>query len=488
MLVCPKEISISNIIEKKSLSPKNFSKIDITKNEKVPLSFFLDKENPFFMGEEPGSFAYVRKSDISFIRNSCIDSQNFSHQVSKEICLNPKYAYKNFLTNDDVLLCKDANIGDSAIFIPEEKEKYIISSGLVKLNFKSRAYKYYCFAFLRDKYFLNQLDSKTPKGSTIRHAGSKFLECLIPTIGEKEKNLLGLIEVLVKNISYSERISYKKLEQSNMYIKKEFLVKDENYQSPSISSFLKSSRLDAGYYSETVNDIKNSIFNYKFGHLTLNDAGFTLKRGPNLAKRDLGRSVKSEDFKKNYHLLVYPSDISDNGYILKEIYIGARNPVWYLKSGDILFSAEGTVGKVFIICDEEMKFITNFHGLIISPKNKNQDLKDSIILGQYLNFLRSYEYFDKVSVGGQGGSFAVNYWEDFKIPNFSQELKDNISKLYHSGTQLRHDFFSLSELNKAGVFELNQFRIECNEIIKSIVKDIKNNKTKELDSYIHMFK
>ena len=202
----------------------------------------------------------------------------------------------------------------------------------------------------------------------------------------------------------------------------------------------------------------------------------------------MGRSVKSEDFKKNYHLLVYPSDISDNGYILKKIYIGARNPVWYLKSGDILFSAEGTVGKVFIICDEEMKFITNFHGLIISPKNKNQDLKDSIILGQYLNFLRSYEYFDKVSVGGQGGSFAVNYWEDFKIPNFSQELKDNISKLYHSGTQLRHDFFSLSELNKAGVFELNQFRIECNEIIKSIVKDIKNNKTKELDSYIHMFK
>ena len=135
-----------------------------------------------------------------------------------------------------------------------------------------------------------------------------------------------------------------------------------------------------------------------------------------------------------------------------------------------------------------MKFITNIHGLIISPKNKNQDLKDSIILGQYLNFLRSYKYFDKVSVGGQGGSFAVNYWDDFKIPNFTQELKEKISKLYHSGTKLRHDFFSLSELNKAGVFELNQFRIECNEIIKSIIKDIKNNKTKGLDSYIYMFK
>lgn len=482
MLLCPSEVKVSEILEKKNLSPRNFSQINIANSEKQKLSEFLNKDKPFDLGEEPGSFAYVPRSNVSFIRNSCIDSSNFSNQVNKEIYLNPKYGYKNVLNHEDILLCKDANIGDSCLFIPNDGRDYVLSSGVARLNFRDARHKYFCLAFLRDEYFLKQLDSKTPRGSTIRHAGSKFLDCLIPSIGEKEEPLLNILEALLKNIAYAERVSYQKLCMANEIIEGDFYQSDRSYGSASYNILGESLRLDAGFYSEIVNNVQYSLNNYYNGTLTLQEAGFSMKRGTNLQKRDLGRSIQTDYYKRNYHLLVYPSDISDNGYILKESYIGARNSVWYMKSGDILFSAEGTVGKVFIICNESMKFVTNIHGLVISPK-KMTNLEDSIILGQYLHYLRSKDYFDKVSVGGQGGSYAVNYWEDFKIPKFDKKVKDAVAKLYHSGAILDKMCFSITELQKAGVFELNNFRIECNELLKIITRDIKNGSTRELDYY-----
>lgn len=487
MLICPKEVSISQIIETPSLSARNFANINIENNNKIKLSHFLDKEDPYSTGIEPGSYAYVKSSDTSFLRNSCIDTYNYSNQEAKEIYLNPKYEYNNVLSNEDVLLCKDANIGDACLFISEKNQNYVISSGVVKLNFKDISEKYYCLAFLRDEYFYNQLDAMTPRGSTIRHSGSKFLHCKIPVIGEKEQKIVPLLQALLKNISYSERYSEKRLNEANSEIEKELLLHEVKYEDPSVNKLLSSLRIDAGFFSEVVQNMEYNINEYSRGYSTLEDYGFTIKRGPNLQKRDLGRSIKSEVYKKNYHLLVYPSDISDNGYILKEVYIGAKNPVWYLNSGDILFSAEGTVGKVFVICDEKMKFITNIHGIIISPDQNSTDISKSIMLGQFLHYLRNKGYFDKISVGGQGGSFAVNYWDKLKIPKFPNSLIEEISKLYHSGADLSPTVFSHEELLKAGVFELNQFRIKCSELQKKIVKDIKRGKTNSLNFYVSYF-
>jgi hypothetical protein len=482
MLLCATEIRVSSLGEGSVLSPKNYATINIHNPNKSFLRDFLNVEDPFTSGSEPGSFSYVPQSNVSFIRNSCIDSLNWSNQTDKEIFLNPKYGYATKLARNDILLCKDANIGDSCLFIPREGREYAISSGVVRLNFLDEQYKYYCLAFLRDNYFINQLDAKTPKGSTIRHAGTRFLDCLIPSIGAAEQELLPLIESLTKNMAYAERVSLKKLDAAYSLIKAEFLREKEIHSYPSHSALSVAGRLDAGYYSDIASNIQYSLDQYK-NVLQLEQAGFSLKRGPNLQVRDLGRSITSPNYKKNYHVLVYPSDISDSGYILRETFLGARNPVWYMKAGDILFSAEGTVGKMFVICDEKMKFITNIHGLIISPNKDTLHLKDSISLGLYLHFLRRYGYFDMVSVGGQGGSFALNYWDNFMIPDFDPELKDQIANLYHSGAQLAPHIHSLEEMERAGVFELNQFRIECHEILKRIVEDIKTGQTRPYSEY-----
>ena len=95
--------------------------------------------------------------------------------------------------------------------IPRDCESMGFSSGIIKLNFKNEKYKYYATAFMRDDYFREQLNAKTPKGATIRHSGDLFMECLIPDAPDEW--VYSVIESLVKNIAYSEYTSEKKTEK-----------------------------------------------------------------------------------------------------------------------------------------------------------------------------------------------------------------------------------------------------------------------------------
>lgn len=456
------------------------------KNRNVrPLSSFLDDNEPYSQGIEPGTVAYVKKSDVRFLRNSCIDGFNTNYIPNKIIYLNPRYDFSNMLQHLDVLLCKDANIGESCLFVNEDSSVYTHSSGVVKFNFKSDEFKYYCLAFLKDDYFLQQLDSKTPRGSTIRHAGDKFLDCLIPLPSKHADWLYSAFEHLTKNIAYSEYSCYKKIMRSVDIIDRELMVKQVNYQYPLINQIAREKRVDAGIYSEDVYSLFENIKGYKHGNSTLDQFGFCLKRGPNLARRDLGRSIQTTAFKKNFNVLIYPSDISDGGYLLRSSYIGARNPIWFLESKNILFGAEGTVGKTFVVCDEDLRFTTNFHGTIIYPINASVPLSKSIFLGLFLNYLRIKGIFSKLAVGGQGGSFALGYWDIISIPNFPSDAISALSSLYHQPFSLNPLEFDTTKIEAAGVFELNNFRILCKSLLELICADIKSDLLNSTEHYEH---
>ena len=202
-IIIPEEVSIKDIIKKKSLSPNNFKEINIKRKKQTKISYFLSEQIPYYKGDEPGSITYVEKSNVSFLRNSCINGLNVSFLPQKLINLNPNYGFENMVSNLDVLLCKDANIGDACLYIEDKKNKdeiTVYSSGIIKPNFKDEKYKYYCLAFFKDNYFLQQLDAKTPKGSTIRHSGDRFMDCLIPLLQEDEEWIYDAFENLLKNI------------------------------------------------------------------------------------------------------------------------------------------------------------------------------------------------------------------------------------------------------------------------------------------------
>lgn len=156
-LIAPKEEKISRIREIESLSPNNYKELKIQNTNEEYLSFFL-KDVPFERGIEPGSTAYVEKSNQIFLRNSCIDNIRFSNDKEKYIYLNPNYYDACTVENEDVLFCTDANIGDCCLYLGVN-EKAVYSSGIVKLNFKNEKYKYYVMGFIRDDYFREQLNT-----------------------------------------------------------------------------------------------------------------------------------------------------------------------------------------------------------------------------------------------------------------------------------------------------------------------------------------
>lgn len=482
-IIIPEQINISKVIKIDSLSPNNYREINIPNKCQTELKDYLDDNVPYIKGEEPGSITYVRNSNIRFLRNSCINKLNYGFDREKLIYLNPKYGFENMLNNHDILLCKDANIGDTCLFIKNSNEDIVFSSGLVKLNFKEEKYKYYCLALLKDSYFLKQLDALTPKGSTMRHSGELFLKCKLPDAQGKEW-VYEICENITKNIAYAEHYSYEKLSHSIKLIEDEIIKKQYSYVQPTFSKLGTENRVDAGIYSDTVFNWYHNVLNYEAGYQNLEEYGFKLKRGPNLAKRDLGRSIQTKEYKPNFNVLVYPSDISNAGYILEETYLGARNPVWFLEKSNILFSAEGVVGKTFAICDETMKFTTNFHGTIIYPVDKKTPLYNSIFLALYLNYLRQRKILEKMAVGGNGGSFAIGYWDMILIPKVNDSFKQDIAKLYYSPTELNVNKFDESKIKSSGIFNLNNFRIQCFAVLQSLIDDLKTGKLKDKSFYI----
>lgn len=480
-IIVPKEIKYSEIQAVGSLSPNNFKKLTILNKNSKLLRDYLDADNPYEKGKEPGASVYVKKSNQIFLRNSCINNIQYTTDKSKYIYLNPNYFDENTVADGDILLCTDANIGDCCLFI-SDSENITFSSGIVKLNFKYDNLKYYVMAFLKDDYFRKQLDTKTPKGSTIRHSGEMFLDCEIPNCTEMWG--VELIENLVKNITYAEYTSNKKLRKTEQIFNDELMDEVYDYSNPTFNQLQNKMRLDSGMYSNTIFQWMNNVKKYKYGYETLTQFGFKLKRGPNLAKRDLGRSIQQDTFRKGYNILIYPSDISSSGYIEKVSYLGARNKVWFLGEKDILFSAEGTIGKTFIICDDALRFTTNFHGTIISPINENETLSKSVFLGLYLNYLRQSGVFTKMSVGGNGGSFAVGYWNNIFIPCFEDNVMKQLLKIYTNKVDLQETKFDKEKIEESGIYELNAFLIKCKASLAKICSDLKNNDLKSKEEYL----
>lgn len=470
-LIAPKEVKISRIREIESLSPNNYKELKIQNTNEEYLSFFL-KDVPFERGIEPGSTAYVEKSNQIFLRNSCIDNIRFSNDKEKYIYLNPNYYDACTVENEDVLFCTDANIGDCCLYLGVN-EKAVYSSGIVKLNFKNEKYKYYVMGFIRDDYFREQLNTLTPKGSTIRHSRDLLLNCRIPICFEDW--IFSLYENLIKNITYTEYICNMKMRQTEEMIDSELLVREYPYQNPSIKKLTEKSRLDSGIYSKEVYQWQKNIENYKNGYTDLEGFGFRTKRGPSLQVRDLGRSIQTENYRKGYNVLIYPSDISDAGFVEKVTYLGARIPVWFLSEKYILFSSEGTIGKTFVVCDDSMKFTTNIHGTMLYPIDNQTDIIKSIFLGLYLNYMRHKGILTKMSVGANGGSFAVGYWNNIIIPCVDEAFQKKLAKIYDNKIQLNPVVFDKENLMEAGIYQLNNFLIKCKELLKKVCEDIKND-------------
>ncbi|MBY2996775.1 hypothetical protein HF263_36860 [Rhizobium leguminosarum] len=470
-------LRISEIQKVQKLSPSNFKTTSIGRSKLKPLRQFLHADRPYDKGIEPGRASYQALGDQYFLRNSCINENNVSQSSSRYERFVGAVGRLERLKELDVLLCKDANIGDACLYVDFDQRNVFFSSGIVRLNFKDPKEGLFCLAMIRDEFFRSQLDARTPRGSTIRHAGDAFLDCLLPELEQHETWTVDAVAAAVQNIAYAEMLCDVKIAQAAKLIQDAVVPGNHKHNHPRLSAMINDPRLDAGFYSEVVTKIELAVSNYSGGSCSINDFGFTIKRGPNLQKRDMGRSVQTNSAKPGYHALIYPSSVSERGYVEEMVYIGARSLVWHIETGGVLFSAEGSVGRTYAVCDDSLRFITNIHGLIFTPQ-EGVPVHRSAFLCMYFHTLRRIGYFEKVSVGGQGGSFAVSYWDRVRIPLLDDALVLKVASLYTCPTELEVDEFNLDLLQEAGVYELGLFRDQCLAFVRQVVEDLKNGTLK----------
>ena len=415
------------------LSPHQLQLMEYPNKNTFKLRDLLTRKlNKHDNGIDIGSNNYMQNSDYKFLKSKAANKDNYIIDLTS----NESFEFMNYnafvqqnLKSGDILISKDSNIGECCI-LDNNYPNYMIASAFYKLPLEKN--KFYIFSFMKTDHFKNQLDLMVPRGATIRHAGTRFLDCSIPfPKGKDSSKIISIIENITKEIISKEKQI--KINENRIFELIDNELKNHSYVSrysfPRYSELCTKNRIDAGYYCENFKNINSLIKNYEDGYSNLNGFGYTISRGQNLQVSCIGKSIESNLYVNGYYKVVKPTNLSDYGTVVSYNYLGNKKNLSLLKDGDIVFSAEGTIGKCTMFCDiDSQKVITNIHGIILNKLNHN--IIESGFVCCFLRYLRKIGYFDYLSVGGQGGSLAMKYWDGVIIPKFSKKLMENISNLY----------------------------------------------------------
>jgi len=473
----PQKVNIHEILgNKSSFSPHNYKKVILGGENNKTVKDFLASD--LVNGEEVGSDAYLRKSHKFFIRNKSLQQDSFllSFVGDSVIPILPSKFVDLVLREGDLIISKDSNIGET-IILDKDYPNHMLSGGLYKMPVEKR--KYYLFAFLKHDFSRTQLNFLVSKGATIKHAKKLFLDCLIPLPNQKDsEKVIAYLETLVRLAINKEKRVKENEELIFTFIEKELSShqksKEFRYKFPDLQMILATSRIDAGFYCEDYARKQFLVRNYINNAGSVEEWGFEIGRGQNLQVSAIGNSIYSDQKKDNFYVLVRPTNLSDFGTVTKYEYLGNSRELSTISEGDIIFSAEGSVGKCVMFANPKQRMITNIHGIVLNKKNR--DIDESAFVCCFLRYLRNLGVLDYISVGGQGGSLAMKYWAEVKIPFFPKDKQKEITKFYYAPADYKvakDDFSSVEEYDrkvneKVGILQLD----EQVKILKERISDV----------------
>lgn len=464
--VTPKTIKFSQIKKDKKLTPSNYDILPI-KNENIKLikELLID----YTIGKDVGSDYYLSfESGFKFIRTKAAQSYSYIPNIFSYSQAQPIFpsTFENYvedyenrdvtfeLNKGDILIVKDSNVGE-VVYINEDLNQYIISGGLVKLIFDEKL-KYYIFAMMKSNFFKEQLYLLTPKGSTLKHAKTLWLDLKIPFPNQNENNIIEYISLLVKAIIGREEAIRNKYEKIMSIIEEELNdnQKDNSFSFnfPKFSEIQNKKRLDASIYSEYLKNEEFLIKNYKYGFKYFEEFDFEISRGQNLQFSAIGPKLESNVRKNGFYECIKPKSISIYGTVLTPEYIGSSKDLKTLNKGDIIFGAEGfEKGRSLIIFEEE-NIITNIHGITLT--HRDNDLLESIFVKCFLDYLRKISLIDIYATGGNGGSIAIPYLKQLPFPIFPNSKRSEIKEFYYN------DYEFSEELNLSNFEYLDELMIK----------------------------
>ncbi|RLI99179.1 MAG: hypothetical protein DRP06_04090 [Candidatus Aenigmatarchaeota archaeon] len=484
--------SFNQIQELRSIfAPSQLEVLDTPNKNYKLLKELLDRKlKPSDKGLEVGSSNYISKSSHFFIRAKALQNYSFLPFWNKEtkIPISPTSYTEHSLKKGDLIISKDSNIGE-IIILDKDYPNHMISGAMYKLPITKL--KYYILSFIKHESFRKQLDLLVPKGSTIRHAKTLFLDCRIPFPTQKNKNeIINYVEILTKSLINKEIEIRKKSNEIFSIIKNELLnngkKKTFQFSNPKLTDFSSLKRINAGIFSEYFKQEEFLIKNYIYGFNSIKELGFLASRGQNLQVSCIGKSIYSSEKKNNFYTVIKPKHLSVYGFAMSEEYLGNKNNLKTLKKGDIIFGAEGfEKGRSIVIFKDRDKTITNIHGITLNHKKEN--IKLSVFVKCFLDYLRRKNLIDLYAVGGNGGSLAMKYWDIIPIPKFPKAIKDKIIKLYTNNSNISNSNLSNFEKNdfnfnkSAGIFELDKSIKKTKLKLNYVLSDIVSNKKINID-------
>lgn len=484
----PLAISYNSIIEKKyTLSSSQYMDLIMPNKNFLYVKDFLSRDlKRKDLGIEVGSLNYIGKSTHFFIRTKALQSHSFLPDINSETALPimPNSYTEMNLKEGDILISKDSNIGE-VIILDKDYPNYMLSGAIYKLPVSTN--KYYLLAFIKHNIFREQLDFMVPKGATIRHAKTMFLDCKIPMPNFNADNTIKFIEVLTQAIINKEKLIKQRHRDILKTIETELLENQKpnkfTFKLPKIKEVEEVGRLDTNLYGEYFKKIVFEIQNYKNGFQTISELGFSLSRGQNLQVSNIGESVYSAKKYSNFYTLMLPKFLSKYGTVDKIEYLGNRNDLKTLQKDDLIFGAEGfEKGRSIVIIEEKERTITNIHGITI--QQEEHDIVKAIYVKCCLDYLRSKGLIDLYAVGGNGGSLAQKYWEIIPFPSFDEAKQKEIAKFYHNAeVEYKAENFILenflskdNEYNEqAGIYELDKTAKRLKEILNTVIENIIND-------------
>jgi len=485
----PTAISFSHIVEKDfTLSSSQYMDLVMPNQNFLFVKDFLSRPlQRKDLGVEVGSLNYIRKSTHYFLRTKALQEHSFIPEITSEtaVPVNPKVFVNFNLKKGDLIISKDSNIGEIVI-LDKDYPNYMLSGALYKLPVSDK--KYYLLAFIKHNIFREQLDFIVPKGATIRHAKTMFLDCKIPMPNHNSNNTIKFIELLTQAIINKEQLIKNRHESILNLIEQELLSNQKpnkfKFELPNIKEIENIGRLDTNLYREHFKKIVFQIENYKNGFQTIQELGFSLSRGQNLQVSNIGDSIYSKKKYNKFYTLMLPKFLSKYGTVDKIEYLGNPNSLKTLQKGDLIFGAEGfEKGRSIVIIEEQDRVITNIHGITIQQEEHN--VNKAIFVKCCLDYLRSKGLIDLYAVGGNGGSLAQKYWDIIPFPKFDKTKQDEIALLYHSSTSnYLSDTFTLDNFleqdnafnETAGIYELDKTAKQLKEILNKAIDDIANDR------------
>ena len=295
------------------LSSSLHKQINVANENYLSLRSLLSRElSRNDLGKEVGSINYVSGSDLFFTKTKALQAFSFLPILNSESTesIMPQAFIDHNLKAGDIILSKDSNIGETVI-LDKDYPNYMLSGALYKLPL-NESDKFYILAVIKHRYFREQLNRLVPKGATLRHAGTKFLDCNIPFPVNNKEAIVNYVSNLTRKIVEIEIEIKKRDSEINDIIETE-LVENQNPKSvynfthATYSQLTIEKRLDTGVYSDTFQRITHLLTNYKGGVFYV-DAD-KLRSGSTPKIRDIS------NYSEGCLRWITPTNCSDWGFI-----------------------------------------------------------------------------------------------------------------------------------------------------------------------------